>query len=208
MHVTKMVFLIFLCFLVCYLPITLVKIFDKNVKYPVIHVIGYILIYLSSCLNPVIYVTMNKQYRHAYLNTLLCNFTHSLDSTPSPMPHVSKSHNNMSVTFFKNAVNPTPKVWLVILLIYLRNLPWDQIDSVPFLCLVKTGNILQSSFIFFRYNSCKHSLTVGVDEIIRKEFEVTERIFKQINWCSISNKIYVWKKFIFYCRLLKMIPKQ
>lgn len=109
MHVTKMVFLIFLCFLICYLPITLVKIFDKNVKYPVIHVIGYILIYLSSCLNPVIYVTMNKQYRHAYLNTLLCNFNHSLDSTPSPMPHVSKSH-NVSVAFFKNAVNPSPKV--------------------------------------------------------------------------------------------------
>lgn len=113
MHVTKMVFLIFLCFLICYLPITLVKIFDKTVRYPVVHVIGYILIYLSSCLNPVIYVTMNKQYRHAYLNTLLCNFTHSVDSTPSPMPpaqHVSKSHNNMSVTFFKNVVNSTQKV--------------------------------------------------------------------------------------------------
>lgn len=106
MHVTKMVFLIFLCFVVCYLPITVVKIFDPEVKCPVLHVIGYILIYLSSCLNPVIYVTMNKQYRHAYLNTLTCTFMSNTDSN-SPVPH-SKTH--LSVAYLRNAVLSSPKV--------------------------------------------------------------------------------------------------
>ncbi|XP_050303886.1 G-protein coupled receptor moody-like isoform X2 [Anthonomus grandis grandis] len=85
MKITKMVLVIFICFVVCYLPITIVKIFDDNVRKPPLHVLGYLLVYLASCVNPVVYVTMNKQYRYAYLETLKCKYNSNLDSiTPAP----------------------------------------------------------------------------------------------------------------------------
>lgn len=71
-RITKMVLAIFLSFVMCYLPITVAKIADKNVSYPAFHIIGYVLLYLSSCINPIIYVIMNKQYRQAYKTVILC----------------------------------------------------------------------------------------------------------------------------------------
>ncbi|XP_066974186.1 G-protein coupled receptor moody-like isoform X2 [Macrobrachium rosenbergii] len=71
-RITKMVLIIFIAFLITYLPITLVKNLDKGVNYPGLHVMGYVLIYISSCINPVIYVIMNRQYRQAYKTVLLC----------------------------------------------------------------------------------------------------------------------------------------
>nr|CAD7438865.1 unnamed protein product [Timema bartmani] len=35
------------------------------------HVLGYLMLYLSSCINPIIYVIMNKQYRQAYKTVIL-----------------------------------------------------------------------------------------------------------------------------------------
>lgn len=81
-RITKMVLAIFLSFVTCYLPITVAKIADKDVSYPALHIIGYVLLYLSSCINPIIYVIMNKQYRQAYKTVILCkpgrllSFTH------------------------------------------------------------------------------------------------------------------------------------
>ncbi|XP_018012016.1 G-protein coupled receptor moody [Hyalella azteca] len=71
-RVTQMVLTIFVAFLVTYLPMTLIKTFDTKLRYPVLHVVAYVLIYTSCCVNPVIYVVMNKQYRQAYLALLLC----------------------------------------------------------------------------------------------------------------------------------------
>ncbi|XP_064090434.1 G-protein coupled receptor moody-like isoform X3 [Macrobrachium nipponense] len=71
-RITKMVLIIFIAFLITYLPITLVKNLDKDVNYPGLHVMGYVLIYISSCINPIIYVIMNRQYRQAYKTVLLC----------------------------------------------------------------------------------------------------------------------------------------
>lgn len=71
-RITKMVLAIFLSFVCCYLPITLTKVADKDVRYPAFHIIGYIMLYLSSCINPIIYVIMNKQYRQAYKTVILC----------------------------------------------------------------------------------------------------------------------------------------
>ncbi|EFA02848.1 G-protein coupled receptor moody isoform X1 [Tribolium castaneum] len=107
MKITKMVLVIFVCFVVCYLPITIVKIFDPEVKQAPLHVLGYILIYISSCVNPVVYVTMNKQYRQAYLDTLRCRMTSAGDSMHTPSPH-SRTH--LSVGYLKNVVNNSPKV--------------------------------------------------------------------------------------------------
>lgn len=89
-RITKMVLVIFISFLVCYLPITIVKVTDTCVNHPgkekdatnlefgilmtiisVMHLVGYVLIYLSACLNPIIYVFMNKQYRQAF-SAVLC----------------------------------------------------------------------------------------------------------------------------------------
>ncbi|XP_049284937.1 G-protein coupled receptor moody isoform X1 [Anopheles funestus] len=71
-RITKMVLAIFLSFVCCYLPITISKIVDKNVAYPALHIIGYIMLYLSACMNPIIYVIMNKQYRQAYKTVIFC----------------------------------------------------------------------------------------------------------------------------------------
>lgn len=71
-RITKMVLAIFLSFVLCYLPITIVKTADKDVSYPTLHIIAYLLLYLSSCTNPIIYVIMNKQYRQAYKTVILC----------------------------------------------------------------------------------------------------------------------------------------
>lgn len=81
-RITKMVLAIFLSFLACYLPITITKVVDKDANWPWLHIIGYIMIYLSACINPIIYVIMNKQYRQAYKTILMCktprllSFTH------------------------------------------------------------------------------------------------------------------------------------
>lgn len=71
-RITKMVLAIFLSFALCYLPITITKIADKDVQHPALHIFSYIMLYLSSCINPIIYVIMNKQYRQAYKTVLMC----------------------------------------------------------------------------------------------------------------------------------------
>lgn len=100
MKITKMVLVIFVCFLVCYLPITVVKICDQDVNHPELHILSYLLIYLSSCVNPVVYVTMNRQYRLAYLETLKCNYNSNLDSQQTQAPPSKGA--NMSVSYLKN----------------------------------------------------------------------------------------------------------
>lgn len=108
MKITKMVLVIFICFVVCYLPITIVKVWDKEVNHPPLHVLSYLLIYLSSCANPVVYVTMNRQYRVAYTDTLKCKYNSNLDSQQTQAPP-SKGP-NMSVSYLKNMVQNPSKV--------------------------------------------------------------------------------------------------
>ncbi|KAG7197664.1 hypothetical protein KM043_016484 [Ampulex compressa] len=71
-RITKMVLAIFLSFVACYLPITIVKVADVEVRYPEFQVLGYLLLYFASCVNPIIYVIMNKQYRQAYAGVIGC----------------------------------------------------------------------------------------------------------------------------------------
>lgn len=112
MKITKMVLVIFISFVVCYLPLTIVKVTDSKVEHAPLHVLSYLLIYLSSCVNPVVYVTMNKQYRVAYLETLRCKYNSNLDSQQT-QPPPSKGP-NMSVSFLKNMITQsTNKVWKV-----------------------------------------------------------------------------------------------
>lgn len=71
-RLTKMILVVFVSFVICYLPITVSKLVDPFVKYPGLHMLGYILVYLSACINPVIYAVMNRQYRQAFKTVLLC----------------------------------------------------------------------------------------------------------------------------------------
>ncbi|XP_011306892.1 G-protein coupled receptor moody [Fopius arisanus] len=68
----KMILVIFSSFLICYLPITISKTFKDVIDWRGLNIAGYILIYLTTCINPVIYVVMSSEYRSAYKNVLLC----------------------------------------------------------------------------------------------------------------------------------------
>lgn len=80
-RITKMVLAIFLSFVACYLPITIVKVADPEVECPGLHIFSYIMLYLSACINPIIYVIMNKQYRQAYKTVLMCRVSTFLNYT-------------------------------------------------------------------------------------------------------------------------------
>ncbi|XP_046802141.1 G-protein coupled receptor moody isoform X1 [Lucilia cuprina] len=71
-RITKMVLAIFLSFVICYLPITIAKVADQDVEHPNFHILSYIMLYMSACINPIIYVIMNKQYRKAYKTVIMC----------------------------------------------------------------------------------------------------------------------------------------
>ncbi|XP_014206676.1 G-protein coupled receptor moody-like [Copidosoma floridanum] len=68
----RMILVIFVSFVVCYLPITVTKIFKGTLDWRGFDVAGYLLIYLTTCINPVIYVVMSSEYRSAYKNVLFC----------------------------------------------------------------------------------------------------------------------------------------
>lgn len=68
----KMILVIFLSFLICYLPITISKTFRHVIEIHTLDIAGYILIYLTTCMNPIIYVVMSSEYRQAYKNLVMC----------------------------------------------------------------------------------------------------------------------------------------
>lgn len=68
----QMILVIFASFLVCYLPITITKLFRSAIAWRGLNIASYILIYLTTCINPVIYVVMSSEYRSAYKYVLLC----------------------------------------------------------------------------------------------------------------------------------------
>jgi hypothetical protein len=69
----KMILTIFVAFVACYLPITTVKALGKEAEWPVASVVSNLLIYLTTCINPLIYVAMSSEYRLAYKNLLTCH---------------------------------------------------------------------------------------------------------------------------------------
>ena len=70
-RVTRLMLIIFLCFLLCFLPLMLANVIDDQVKIPVLHVIASTLAWASAVVNPFIYAGTNKLYREAY-RQLLC----------------------------------------------------------------------------------------------------------------------------------------
>ncbi|KAK3914829.1 G-protein coupled receptor moody [Frankliniella fusca] len=68
----KMILVIFASFVICYLPITVSKAFRDYFDDGVLNIAGYVCIYLTTCINPIIYVVMSSEYRQAYKNLLMC----------------------------------------------------------------------------------------------------------------------------------------
>ncbi|KAL9879953.1 G-protein coupled receptor moody isoform 1-T3 [Glossina fuscipes fuscipes] len=68
----KMIFVIFISFVICYLPITITKIWEGGRRNHLFNISGYLLVYLTTCINPIIYVMMSSEYREAYWNLLRC----------------------------------------------------------------------------------------------------------------------------------------
>lgn len=68
----KMILVILSAFVICYLPITASKIFRSIQENAYLNIMGYLLIYLTTCINPIIYVVMSSEYRQAYWNLLMC----------------------------------------------------------------------------------------------------------------------------------------
>ncbi|KAM3957795.1 uncharacterized protein ACR2FA_008522 [Aphomia sociella] len=67
-----MIMAIMLAFGLCHLPISVTKIFLEFTPHPVLKIISYILLYLTTCINPIIYVVMSNEYRQAYKNLITC----------------------------------------------------------------------------------------------------------------------------------------
>lgn len=74
-RVTRMCFIVFICFVSCFFPFIILNIVDKNNRAPqVLHMFSANLTWLNSCINPVLYAIMNRQFRQAY-HVLLTKLT-------------------------------------------------------------------------------------------------------------------------------------
>ena len=60
-----MMAILFIVFLVTYLPNSIIKQFDDDYNYPKIHVICYIINWIAVVINPVIYLASQEHYRVA-----------------------------------------------------------------------------------------------------------------------------------------------
>nr|XP_046239887.1 G-protein coupled receptor 84 [Scatophagus argus] len=66
-RVTRMCFTVFLCFVFCFVPFLLLNIADKHNRAPqALHMFCANLTWLNSCINPMLYAVMNRQFRQAY----------------------------------------------------------------------------------------------------------------------------------------------
>lgn len=86
-RLTAMMLTIFICFLLCFLPLTIVNIWDDKNAYPWLNIIASILAWASSVVNPFIYAASNRTYRVAYFK--LFSMMKFWGEPLSPMPSKS-----------------------------------------------------------------------------------------------------------------------
>lgn len=91
-RLTNLMFIIFISFVLCFLPLTFVNVFEKTINIPpAVHVISSILEWMSSVINPLIYAVSNRQYREAYaklFNLMKTKMTYT-ESKQNSRPSVS-----------------------------------------------------------------------------------------------------------------------
>jgi len=88
-RVTKLMLTIFLCFLMCFMPLMLVNVIDDKMKVPILHIVASVLAWASAVINPFIYAGTNKLYREAY-KQVLC----PVSRTPTIGPKPTHSHSS------------------------------------------------------------------------------------------------------------------
>ena len=89
-RVTRLMLTIFLCFVLCFMPLMIANVIEDKVKLPILDVIASILAWASSVINPFIYAGTNKLYREAY-RQLLCRGSRK---TPALGPNKINSHSS------------------------------------------------------------------------------------------------------------------
>lgn len=89
-RVTRLMLTIFLCFVLCFMPLMIANVIEDKVKLPILDVIASILAWASSVINPFIYAGTNKLYREAY-RQLLCRGSRK---NPSLGPNKINSHSS------------------------------------------------------------------------------------------------------------------
>ncbi|KAK3860822.1 hypothetical protein Pcinc_033151, partial [Petrolisthes cinctipes] len=70
LRVARTIFIIFIMVLVCSVPVMCVHVLDSQVKQPNRFLLLHVLYWVQYCLNVVVYVLMNRQYRDAYVDCL------------------------------------------------------------------------------------------------------------------------------------------
>ncbi|GFS93320.1 protein trapped in endoderm-1 [Trichonephila clavipes] len=106
-RLTRMMLIIFCSFLLCFLPLMIVNVLEEKIRMPTVHVMASVLAWMSSCINPIIYAAMNRQYRQAYVR-LFCGTKRRIgannSSTSTARSGSSHSKTLMSEVF---VFNPT-----------------------------------------------------------------------------------------------------
>jgi Na+(H+)/acetate symporter ActP len=102
LRLTIMMLVIFLCFIVCFLPLMLVNVFDeKTMRYPAAHVMASVSAWSSAVINPIIYAVGSSQYRNAYKNLFVAvkawRSSNSSGNNNNNKIHVSRSVDPNSV---------------------------------------------------------------------------------------------------------------
>lgn len=88
MHMTRMMLMIFVVFILSYFPCTITGMVDWNtVLSKQFHMFCQISVYLGSAVNPLVYGLMNSQFRHAYVKLICCckNGTAKYKTCKSPV---------------------------------------------------------------------------------------------------------------------------
>ncbi|KAG5318619.1 GUTR1 protein, partial [Pseudoatta argentina] len=93
-RVTRLMLTIFLCFLLCFMPLMLVNVIDDKTKFPILHIVASVLAWASAVINPFIYAGTNKLYREAY-KQILCPVS---SRTPTIGPKPTHSHSSKFLT--------------------------------------------------------------------------------------------------------------
>lgn len=75
-RVTWMCFSMFLVYIACYLPFCLLHVADKNKRAPaLLHMVAGNLTWFNSCINPILYVSLHRQFRATYIRLLTSAFS-------------------------------------------------------------------------------------------------------------------------------------
>lgn len=123
-RVTRLMLTIFLCFLLCFMPLMLVNVIDDKIKIPILHVIASVLAWASSVINPFIYAGTNKLYREAY-KQILCPISAKIPTTGPKPTHSHSSKVSSPQATWNFMVLFVLAMLYCIIYVYIMEINWD-----------------------------------------------------------------------------------